>query len=252
MQPLDVIIPLGPNDETFVQRCINSIHMHVVGLRYIYVVSKNIVDLSGVIVLNESSFPFSYETVLAKTSEARAGWYLQQLIKFYAPLLISNILENVLIVDADTVFHKRTKFIENGKYLYDKVMEPTHQPYYDHMARLHPSFVPWKKNTSGITNVMLFNRKILIELMQKVEQKHNKDFWEVFLDCVTVKNNSGASEYEIYFNYVMNTKQELVRLRPLQWNNHGQRADTKPAGDWHYVNYHSHQQRKPRNFSTLS
>ena len=248
MSQFDVVIPLGPNDEDMIERCVNSIHKHVVGFRYVYVVAKNPRDISGAIVLNERAFPFNYETVVEKTHVGRAGWYLQQLIKLYAPLLISDILENVLIVDADTVFHKRTKFIDNGKLLYDKLME-VHRPYYDHMARLHPSFVPWKKSTSGITNVMLFNRKILIELMEKVEDLHRKNFWEAFLDCITEKSGSGASEFEIYFNYMMNTKQELVRLRPLQWSNWGQRSDTKAPGAWHYVNYHHHQQKKPRAFA---
>lgn len=250
MAQFDVVIPLGPKDEDMIGRCVSSIHRHVVGFRYVFVVAKNYSrDISGALVLDESLFPFTYDEVTAKTSTARAGWYLQQLIKLYAPLLIKDIMETVLIVDADTVFHKRTRFIENGKLLYDKVMEPSHQPYYDHMARLHSSFVPWKRNTSGITNVMLFSKKVLIELMEKVESKHGKNFWETFLECVTEKNSSGSSEYEIYFNYVMNTKQDIVRLRPLQWNNNGQRSDTKLAGDWHYINYHHHQQRKPRTFA---
>jgi hypothetical protein len=95
---------------------------------------------------------------------------------------------------------------------------------------------------------MLFNRKVLIELIERVEEYHQKDFWDIFLDSVVLKTGSGASEYEIYFNYVMNNKQDLVRVRPLQWNNHGQRNDPRDAGDWNYVNYHHHQQIKPRGF----
>jgi hypothetical protein len=249
MAEFDVVIPFGPKDEDMIDRCVSSIYMNVVGFRYIYVIAKSSRDISGALVLDERDFPFNYEAVLEKTSEVKAGWYLQQLIKLYSPLLISDILDNVLIVDADTVFYKRTKFIENGKYLYDKVVEPTHQPYFDHMARLHPSFVPWKRNTSGITNLMLFNKKILIEIMEKVETKHKKNFWEAFLDCVTEKTTAGASEYELYFNYMMNTKQELVRVRPLQWSNHGQRLDKKSPGAWHYVNYHHQHQKKPRTFA---
>jgi len=248
MQQLDVVIPLGPKDEDMINRCIRSVREHVVGVRNIYVISKKTIDVSGAAFINENVFPFSYEYVLSKTSETKAGWYLQQLLKFYAPLFITNILENVLIVDADTVFNKRTKFLDNGKQLYDRVMEPSHQPYLDHMLKLHPSFTQWKKNTSGITNVMLFNRKILIELIERVEEYHQTDFWDAFLDSVVLKTASGASEYEIYFNYVMNNKQDIVRVRPLQWNNHGQRNDPRDAGDWNYVNYHHHQQIKPRGF----
>ena len=248
MAQFDVVIPFGPNDNDIIDRCVSSIHRNVVGFRFVYVIAKTPRDISGAIVLDENDFPFKYDTVLERTSEKKAAWYLQQLIKLYAPLLISEILDNVLIVDADTVFYKRTKFTENGKYSYDKLMEPTNDTYYAHMARLHSSFVPWKRNISGNTNVMIFNKTVLIELMEKVEQKHNKNFWEAYLDCITDKTGAGASEYELYFNYVMNTREKSVCIRPLQWSNNGQRLDTKAPGAWHYVNYHYQQQRKPRTF----
>jgi hypothetical protein len=234
----DVVIPFGPKDDDIIQRCVNSVLTHVVGVRYVFVIAheKNTMDISNCIILKEESFPFKRADVVEKTSEERAGWYIQQLIKFYAPLLISNITENVLIVDADTVFYKRTRFIENGKFLFDKVVAPTHQPYFDHMKRLHPTFTVWKPLTSAITNTMIFNKKIVIEIMTKVEDFHKKDFWMVFLDCVTEKTKSGASEYEIYFNYMMITKAAVSRVRPLQWNNNGQRSIVQ-RGDWNYVSY---------------
>jgi hypothetical protein len=234
----DVVIPFGPKDDDIIQRCVNSVLTHVVGVRYVFVIAheKNTMDLSNCIVLKEESFPFKRADIVEKTSEERAGWYIQQLIKFYAPLLISNITENVLLVDADTVFYKRTKYIENGKFLFDKVMGPLHQPYFEHMKRLHPTFTVWKPVTSGIINTMIFNKKIVIELMTKVEDLHKKDFWMAFLDCITEKTKSGASEYEIYFNYMMTAKADVSRIRPLQWNNNGQRSIVQ-RGDWNYVSY---------------
>jgi hypothetical protein len=90
---------------------------------------------------------------------------------------------------------------------------------------------------------MIFNKKIIIELMTKVEDLHKKDFWMVFLDCITEKTKSGASEYEIYFNYMMNFKADVSRVRPLQWSNDGQRSIVQ-RGDWNYVSYHSYNQKK--------
>lgn len=250
MAQLDVVIPLGPKDDDMIQRCIDSVHMFVTGVRYIYVVTDKSrkVDISGCVIIDEKDFPFKRDDVATFTSASHSGWYLQQLIKLYSPLLIKNILENVLILDADNVFYKKTKFIESGKFLFDKVIEPTHEPYYEHMARLHPSFLPWKKNTSGITHMMIFNKKIILEIIDKVEQYHKGIFWELFLENVTEKKSSGASEYELYFNYVMINKQDLVKIRPLQWNNYGQRA-AREVGDWHYVTYHNHQQKKARVFA---
>ena len=40
------------------------------------------------------------------------GWYFQQLLKLYAPLIIPDILENVLILDSDTVFFRKVKMFD--------------------------------------------------------------------------------------------------------------------------------------------
>ncbi len=246
---IDAVVPLGPHDEDIVQKCIDSIYQNVVDIRYVFVISHRAIDLSNCIVLQESDFPFKHEEVASLTSEKRAGWYTQQLIKLYAPLLISNILEDVLIVDADTIFYKRTRFMENGKYLYDRVMEFPHIPYFEHMVRLHPSFVPWKRNVSGITNCMILNKKFLAELMAQVETHHKNDFWRVYLKSVQVKEGSGAADYEAYFHWVMRNKADRVKLRPLQWNNQGQRSRIGvKTGDWHYISYHWHTQAKPLGF----
>jgi len=43
-----------------------------------------------------------------------------------------------------------------------------------------------------------------MEIVNIVEQKHNEDFVNIFLNCVnkSALTGSGASEYELYFNYV--------------------------------------------------
>jgi Family of unknown function (DUF6492) len=246
---IDVIIPCGPNDEDIIQRTISSALKYVVDVRRIYVIAHKVMDLSNAIVIPETSFPFTKLQVAEKTSERRAGWYLQQLLKFYAPLLLTGCSKSVLWLDADTVFNNRVRFMEQGKYLMNMTRE-THIPYYDHMLRLHPSFHVWKKLMSGITNCMIVNADILAELMAKVEGQHEgREFWEIFLEAVTEKMNSGASEYEIYFHYIMNTHPEKVRLRPLRWHNFGQRTEKEIRGDWDYVSFHSYNQRKVPLFS---
>lgn len=245
----DVVIPFGPKDDDIIQRAINSALIHVVGIRYVFVIAyEGARDLSNCVQLSETAFPFKRADVAARTSEERAGWYIQQLVKLYAPLLISNITENVLVLDADTVFYKRTRFIENGKFLFDRVAGVSHEPYFEHMRRLHPTFTQWKRRISGITNLMIFNKKIIIELMEKVEEHHKRNFWEIFLDSITDKKGCGASEYEIYFNYIMNFKADISRVRPLQWNNDGQRSAV-PKGDWNYVSYPWNIQKKKSVFS---
>lgn len=247
---VDVIIPLGPKDEDIVGRCIASIRQWVNGVRHIFVIAHRPMEIPGTFVVTEDKFPFSREEVVKRTSEKRAGWYIQQLVKFYAPLMISNTLENCVIIDADVVFYRRVKFLEGDKFLFDKNHE-VHQPYFDHMKRLHPEFEPWKRNFSGIVNCMVFNKTIITELMEKVEVYQKKPFWEAYLECLDKKdvNGSGSADYELYFHYVMRNYGTRVILRPLQYSNFGQRWET-PTGDWHYVTYHYHIQKPPRNILT--
>jgi hypothetical protein len=240
--PIDVLIPLGSNDEDIIERCVESVRTYILGVRNIYIVSSRPLQIKGATqVLDESIFPFTKEEIGKIVLEKRAGWYLQQLIKLYGPLLIQGCLPNCLIVDADVIFFKKLRFMDGSKYLFDKNHE-THSPYFSHMKRLHPSFLPAFRTTSGIVNVMIYNQEILKEIFKLVEEHHKEVFWKAFLKQVGPNEFSGASEYEIYFHYINRVHPKKVKLRALQYYNFGQRTKIE-GGDWDYVTYHYHLQK---------
>ena len=74
----------------------------------------------------------------------RDGWYLQQLLKLYCGIIILDILDKYLVIDADTFFLKPTVFLENctNDCIYNLGTE-YHEPYFKHMKRMHYLF---KKN----------------------------------------------------------------------------------------------------------
>ena len=123
----DVVIPLGPNDEDIVPLCIQSVRRYVWDVRRIYVVSHRQIDLSGAIVVNESIFPFTKADIQPYIKKGGVGWYLQQLLKLYSPSVIEGIHENVVLVDADTVFSKRVSFISGKNFLFNTSFH-THKP----------------------------------------------------------------------------------------------------------------------------
>ena len=49
----------------------------------------------------------------------RNGWYLQQLFKLYAGIIIPDILDKYLVIDSIHFFIKPVKFIENNICLYN-------------------------------------------------------------------------------------------------------------------------------------
>ena len=110
----DIVISVGPNDKDIVSKQVKYTRQNVIGYRNIYIIPYDAgFTLDGCITIPESTFPFSKDTFNAIHPDAskRAGWYLQQLFKLYAGLVIPGILDTYLIIDADTFFFQPTTSI---------------------------------------------------------------------------------------------------------------------------------------------
>ncbi len=222
----DIVIPVGPNDINFIDKTLNLNKKNIINYGNIYIITntKLITDKSkfdGCIVIDESTFPFNMETVKKYLgNNDRCGWYLQQLIKLYASFAIPTLLDNYLVIDSDTVFLKPTTFFDNDIPLYNFGTE-YHVPYFIHMVNLHPSFSK-VNNMSGICHHLIFQKHILKDLFKLVENFHNnKKFYQIFLESIEQKEilGSGASEYEIYFNFLQKNYPGQYKIRPLKWQN---------------------------------
>jgi len=243
----DVVILVGPKDKDIIKLQLPFTIKNIIGYRNIYIITPFVEDIqreigpickklkTNVSVIHECIFPFSLKTVEKYHGKNnRNGWYLQQLIKLYA-FLIPYILERYLIIDCDTFFMKPTQFLydNNGfiqcNYNYG---DEYHPPYFSHMSALHP-FLQRRTCVSGICHHMMFETRIIKEIIQLVE-KTNKDdnlpFWCLFLKKVEPSHflMSGASEYEIYFHYVFKFYPERIRIRKLAWKNSNFFDDLQP------------------------
>jgi len=222
----DIVVPVGPNDIEFINKQIQYTRKNIIGYRNIYIVSYDpslLVD--GCITINENIYPFSKKDIgkyIGK--ESRQNWYLQQLLKLYSVFVIPDILERFLVIDSDTFFLKPTTFVDNDICLFYP-MDEHHIPYFEHMNRLLPKLNRVYEKYSGIAHHMIFDKICLQSLFDEVEQYHKTTFWQAFLKCVTEYNasgeyhESGASEYEIYFNYMLITNPEKIRIRMLSMDN---------------------------------
>ena len=235
----DVIVPIGPNDIAVATSQIEYIKKNVLDYRNIYIIcSDPTFSLDGCITIQENIFPFNKETVSDFHGNIpRNGWYLQQLLKLYAGSVIDGILDKYLVVDSDTFFLKPTTFIENSKCLYNYSNE-NHVPYYIHMNKLFTGLEKQIQDKSGICHHMLFETKYVTEMMNKIEKEHNDKFFNVFLKNVDPDqyNGSGASEYEIYFNYMLMNHSTDIVIRQLKWKN-AKNLDAD-GNDYDYVSCH--------------
>jgi hypothetical protein len=205
---------------------------NVIGYRNIYIVTNNTeqLEFKDCIIVDENSFPFKLNDIASyfykhngKTN--RNGWYFQQLLKLYAGFVIEGILDNYLVIDADVFFLKPLEFYKDSKYIFTTSNE-NHKPYFHHMSKLDPTFI---KQTmySGIAHHMIFNKVIIKEMFDKVECQHNnRPFWLIFIEAVDEHKNynrdvieSGASEYELYFNYMLIYHKDIIEIRNLNWAN---------------------------------
>lgn len=216
----DIVISLGPNDKDVIKNQLKYTRKNVIGYNKIYVISydPSILLEDDIIVVDEKSFPFKMQDIqLYIGKNERNGWYLQQLLKLYAVRVIPNILENILIIDADTFFVKPVEFMTDNKFNYNFGSQ-YHIPYFDHMRRLHPNFKKYSPR-SGICHHMIFQKKYIDELFNIVETYHEQIFWKVFLTCISTKQylGSGASEYELYYNYIISNYIDKINIRKLNF-----------------------------------
>jgi len=236
----DIVIPVGPNDINFIDVLVQYTRKNVIGFRNVYLVSyDDTLYVNGCITISENIYPFSKEDIVSIIGpNCRKNWYLQQLLKLYAVFVIPDILDNVLIIDSDTFFLKPTQFFDNGMGLYF-YMNEYHIPYFSHMTRLHHELTRMDSNKSGICHHMVLQKQYLLELFAMVKQLHNMEFWEAFLNCVVEYTTSGASEYEIYFNFMLKYHPDKIQLRELRHRDI-QRFEEIHNDAYDYVSYHWH------------
>lgn len=253
-EPIDVVIPSTYKDLEILEKCIEGIKKNCKEIRRIIVVSpKKLTDKAEW--YDEKLYPFSkYEVALNLCGEdpARAflfastpywgGWYYQQLLKLYAPQVIPGISSNVLLLDSDTVFLKRVKFLNKQHAgLYNPGTE-YHPSYFVHAAKLVPGLKKLYKKHSGISHHMLVQKCVLDDLFKTVEDHHQKPFWKAFCQCVDTFNlkTQGASEYEIYFNFLFSRSSQPT-IRTLKFANVNTIKPLKKykKNGFHYVSCHS-------------
>lgn len=228
---IDVVIPACVKDLGTLNYAIDGIRKNGIGVRRIIVVSeKKLTDKAEWV--SESLYPFTkkdIESVISaevlggkKYEGQRIGWIFQQLLKLYAFYVIPDVTDDLLILDADTVFLYPVSFIdEDGNALYNVGTE-FHASYFKHAQSLI-SKNPIKKvfaQYSGICHHMLFRKNVIECLFDEIEGFYGKPLWQVMLINIDRKvlDLACMSEYEIYFNYIFGRHYQ-AKIRKLYWEN---------------------------------
>ncbi|MFH1254838.1 MAG: hypothetical protein V1646_05430, partial [bacterium] len=253
--PIDVVIPCIKKDQRTLDLAISGIKKNGCNIRNIYLVAPEKLS-SNATWIDEKSFPFTQKDIAmqifdndeVKASEymnckdSRAGWIYQQMLKFYAPFVIPGISQNVLILDADTVFLRPVKFQAQSGAAFFNPSPEYYPPYFDHAYRVIPGFRKVFAQYSGISHHMLFQVCVLEDLFQNIRKVHNVEPWIAIVKNIAKKDlfGSGISEYEMYFNFLFSHDSQ-VQIRPLKWVESGnlKKIDEYKNSGYDYVSFHS-------------
>lgn len=232
----DIIIPVHKKDLSILEHAISQAKKNLIGARRVIVVSKAR-HTHNAEWFSEDSFPFSFKEISKFTDGVNVGWHFQQFLKIYAPLVIPDISENILILDGDTVFFKKTKMLDDEGRAFCNISKDTRiecKPFdmnvESHIRKLFPPIAKENmpdelKCCSGVSHHMIFNRQIIIQLLKDVEDFHykktgtKKPFYELAMMTYKGKAEMELSEYQIYFNYAVILHSDKIILRRLKYKN---------------------------------
>ncbi len=231
---IDVVIPCHEKDLAMLPLVINGIKTNGKNVRRVIVVSaKKLGNFAEW--FSEQDYPFCKQDLahhifylhaqaheFIKSHPSKLCWVFQQLLKLYAPFVIPDIAPNVLVLDADTIFINKTEFIDHGNHALYDARDEYLGPYFLHAWELVPRLEKMFAAYSGIAHHMLFQKNVLQNLFNVVEEHHKKPFWQAFCACInkfSIYCEPCASEYEIYFNFVFQRYAHQARIRKLHWEN---------------------------------
>ena len=211
---MDIVIVYHPKDILSLKHCVRGTK-NIENVRNIYCVSKEHSGIIGTIFIDETIYPFSKKDIEGYVGPDRAGWYFQQLLKLYAYKYITGLSDTFLVLDSDAIFINPTKLIDIDGLPFYSYSRYLHRPYFEHLQKLLGLELQSEK--SGVIHHMIFQKKYLMEIIEKVELIHSDVFWKSMMKCVSPNDylQSGMSEYELYFNYMIKYHSDKIKIRHI-------------------------------------
>jgi len=218
-EKFDIVFVCHEKDKETLVKSIKYARKNILGYRKIFLVAKkNFLSKDKKIeFVDEGIFNFDKNKIRKYVPLERVSWYFQQFLKLYFfKAMGSKTLDNILILDSDTLFLRKTKFFDSGIPLYN-IEIGYHKLYYDLIKKL---FGFGKQCTfSGVTHHMIFQKKYVNELLNFKFKNETGEFWKVIVKNVDKKTESGFSEYVLYFNYMLKNYPNKIRIRKLRFIN---------------------------------
>lgn len=214
----DILFLCHEKDKEILKQSLRHAKKNIMGYRKIFLLSRKnfFPEDKEVSFIDENIFPFNKKDIEKYAPPGRTGWYFQQFLKLYfLNVTGKKVLDNVLVIDADLIFLKKTKFFEGNKPLYN-IEIGYHQPYYDILKKVF-GFGKQNHRFSGTTHHMLYQRKYINEIIKETKKTKGKEFWKVVMENIDKKTISGFSEQDLYFNYMLKKHPDKIKIRRINF-----------------------------------
>jgi len=217
---IDFVFPCHEKDIVVLDIAINNIKTFFPNSN-IYLISPTDLKIKNTIQYFDNQFNnlFTLEQIKNKWSSVnnnlahRSHWIYQQLLKLHCQNIIFELKNNYVVIDADCIFLKHISFKENV--FYYNVANEYHKPYITTYNKIMKNnYVP---KFSFISHHMIFNKNYLNEMINSIQNIHNKKFVEVLLDCIDYNENSSFSEWDLYGNWMILNHSDVSEHRQLNW-----------------------------------
>jgi len=234
---MDVVISLGPKDLDIIKSTWERTKQNILPKRLFVIGNLEYKTFAPTDAIFVDENAFISDLDLSSIPVDRRGWYIQQIIKMTCHKIISDISSPYLVIDADTYIDRPVTFYAENKIILGKG-EEYHTPYFEWMNRLMNQ--QRVLTHSGICHVMVFVPQVLNEIIDKIEKQHQKSFQQAFIDCVDKYHAglSGASEYELYTNYIVDHYPHLVDFREFKRHSQSRYRPVPPSGIFDLVSLH--------------
>jgi hypothetical protein len=235
---IEIMIPVAEKDIRNIPLCVCNLKKYCINpIQKITIIGAN--KLKNKIPIDPSLRWIDEETISPSLNDIElelktsgyiyksARWYFQQLLKLYAFRIINPSTNYILIHDSDIAFVKETIFVDEkhlallacGYPFRWKLNTRKHEIPGKHMAaETAQKFLPeWAMIDaySGMQHHILLERNIIEELFKKIEQYHQREFWQAFINSIDRNRWHGISEYVIYRHFALAHFPEKVRSRHI-------------------------------------
>lgn len=199
-RPVAIVIPAVEKDAAVLEECLAAVRQFVRDpIAALWVVAPDSPKIAALAAAAGAELVHEDKILPRPARELKVrGWVLQQLIKLNASRFVP--VPDYVVLDADTVFLRPRTFFRGGRSLlyysdqYELLYNPSLERVFGHRRRYPVSFV---------THHLLLRAPHVQALLDAVEQRFNRPWWEAIVQEIDRGHLISFSEYEFYGNFVM-------------------------------------------------